>query len=150
MTRINSSIYVDRLTDEHLLAEHREIKRITYSYLKRKQMSNGFNNLPEKFTLGKGHVLFFVNKGKFTFDRYLKLYYECLDRGFNPSTYSDNWSCYDINYFNDYVPTQTEHDMLIERITERLLNSKKDYWHHLGKRITKQQAVQLLNTGSYE
>ena len=28
MTRINSAISVRRLTDEHLLAEHREIKRV--------------------------------------------------------------------------------------------------------------------------
>jgi hypothetical protein len=36
MTRINSAIDPSRLTDEHLLAEHREIKRIVQNYLKRK------------------------------------------------------------------------------------------------------------------
>lgn len=30
MTRINSAINVKYLTDEHLLAEHREIKRMPY------------------------------------------------------------------------------------------------------------------------
>lgn len=34
MTRINSAINVKNLTDEHLLAEHREIKRLPALYLK--------------------------------------------------------------------------------------------------------------------
>ena len=34
MTRINSGIPVKSLTDEHLLAEHREIKRLPY-YIRR-------------------------------------------------------------------------------------------------------------------
>ena len=34
MTRINSAITVRRLTDEHLLAEHREIKRLPACFVK--------------------------------------------------------------------------------------------------------------------
>ncbi len=147
MTRINSSINVTHLTDEHLLAEHREIKRMVYSYLKRKQMSNGFNNLPEKFTLGKGHVLFFVDKGMFTFNRYVKLHEECLKRNFIVEDYKDNWLQYELKYFKDYVPRQEEHELLIERITERLLGSKKLNWHYYSKPISKQQSVELLNLG---
>lgn len=56
MTRINSAIPVKNLTDEHLLAEHREIKRLPY-FLSKAIQSGSINNIPEKFTLGKGHVL---------------------------------------------------------------------------------------------
>jgi hypothetical protein len=51
MTRINSAIDPSRLTDEHLLAEHREIKRIVQNYLKRKEIPNGFKDIPKKFVL---------------------------------------------------------------------------------------------------
>lgn len=40
MTRINSAISVRRLTDEHLLAEHREIKRLPACYLKAKNFGS--------------------------------------------------------------------------------------------------------------
>ena len=44
MTRINAGIKVENLSDQHLLAEHREIKRIPRTNFKSKPSS--------KFTLG--------------------------------------------------------------------------------------------------
>ena len=64
MTRINSAINVKNLTDEHLLAEHREITRVPF-VLRNAIRTGSVNNIPEKFTLGKGHVLFFIDKIKF-------------------------------------------------------------------------------------
>lgn len=144
MTRINSAIRVKLLTDEHLLAEHREIKRLPSVYLKRKNSKIGLNGLPERFTLGTGHVLFFVNKPKFTSDRYLDIRNECLNRGFNVENYIDNWDSYDNLEVGDYVPDNVEYNLLIQRISNRLLESKKDYWHYYGKKITKEEAVELL------
>lgn len=143
MTRINSAIKVRLLTDEHLLAEHREIKRIYSVYKKRLDSNKGFNDVPSKFTLGTGHVLFFVDKGKFTLDRYIDIRNECLIRGFNVEDYSKNWDGYE--KLNDYIPTDTEHQLLVERITERLINSKKPYWHYYGKQISKEESIKLIN-----
>lgn len=142
MTRINSSVKVRLLTDEHLLAEHREIKRLPSVYKKRLDSNKGFNDVPLNFTLGTGHVLFFINKGKFTLDRYLKIREECIKRGFQVEDYSKNWSGYD--KLNDYTPTDTEHYLLVERITERLKNTKKPYWHYYGKQISKEQSINLI------
>lgn len=142
MTRINSSINVKLLTDEHLLAEHREIKRLPAVYKKHIERSESFSKLPNEFVLGAGHVLFFINKGQFTLARYLELYTECLNRGFKVEDYSQNWLCY--NILNDYIPTDKENTLLIERITDRLLKTKKNYWHYYGKQITKEEAVNLL------
>ena len=50
MTRINSAISVNRLTDEHLLAEHREIKRMPYC-LRKAIDSGSINKIPERFML---------------------------------------------------------------------------------------------------
>ena len=61
MTRINSASPVEHLTDEHLLAEHREIKRLP-SVLKKANTQT--IKIPAKFCLGPGHVKFFLNKKK--------------------------------------------------------------------------------------
>lgn len=65
MTRINSAIPVENLTDEHLMAEHREISRLPGCLL-RAIKSGSINKVPKEFTLGKGHVTFFVDKSSFT------------------------------------------------------------------------------------
>lgn len=143
MTRINSAIAVCRLTDEHLLAEHREIKRLPYC-LDKSIQSGSVNRIPSKFTLGTGHVLFFLNKMKFTFVRYKCLLSECVKRGMDVTDYSSNWSKIPALYFNNYVCTPEERNVLIERISQRIEQSSKSVWHYYGKPITKEQAIKLL------
>ena len=140
MTRINSSISVKNLTDEHLLAEHREIKRLPNTKIVNK------NDIPREFCLGKGHVKFFTNKFKYTLDRYKQLHEECLNRGFNVIDYSNNWNnVTDKSLWNDYSPTNKDRELLIDRITERINGGKKDYYHYNHSVITKLQAIEFLN-----
>ena len=86
MTRINI-VEPSELTDQHLIAEYREIFMIAGS-LKRTLMSKtGYDKykVPKKYTLNKGHVYFFYNKGKYLNNRYQKLILELKKRGFNLS-----------------------------------------------------------------
>ena len=143
MTRINSAIPVKNLTDEHLLAEHREIKRLPY------QLSKSHNNLylaPKKFALGKGHVLFFLDKMGFILKRYIALYEECIRRGFNVQNYSKNWGTVNPEFMKDYEPTKEERQLLVERITDRIVNGKKPYYHYYGRQISKEEAVAILES----
>ena len=147
MTRINSSIRVKLLTDEHLLAEHREIKRIPFLFKQRKEAGIEITkNAPKKFTLGTGHVLFYLGKAAYTCGRYLRLREECLNRGFNVEDYSSNWKIYnDTDYiFNDYIPTKKTYNLLVGRISDRILGSTKEYWHYYGKQISKEKAIKIL------
>ena len=59
MTRINVGIPPAELVNQHLIAEHREIKRIPNCIAKGKYNMDG---IPDKFKLGTGHVKFFYNK----------------------------------------------------------------------------------------
>ena len=70
MTRINVGILPSELTDKHLLAEHREIKRIPNCIVKGKYNMNG---IPDKFKLGTGHVKFFYNKLFYLLDSFREL-----------------------------------------------------------------------------
>ena len=145
MTRINSAIPVKCLTDEHLLAEHREIKRLPYC-LKRACETGSIKRIPENFVLGSGHITFFLDKMKFVFERYQKIHKECISRGFDVIDYSDNWSDYkeDKRYWNDYRPSEKEKKMLIERISERIENSKKNSWHFNKEKISKDRAIEMI------
>ena len=144
MTRINSAIPVENLTDEHLLAEHREIKRLPSVLSKTDKQTV---KIPAKFCLGPGHVKFFLNKMGFVFNRYLRLYEECKRRGFDVQYYGDNWFGNDDMckpFWHGYATTTEEKKLLIDRISERIQDSKKEYFHYYGKQITKQEAIKLL------
>ena len=144
MTRINSAIPVENLTDEHLLAEHREIKRLPSVLSKTDKQTV---KIPAKFCLGPGHVKFFLNKMGFVFNRYLRLYEECKRRGFDVQYYGDNWFGNDDMckpFWHGYATTTEEKKLLIDRISERIQDSKQEYFHYYGKQITKQEAIKLL------
>jgi deoxyribonuclease (pyrimidine dimer) len=74
MTRINC-IPVTELMDQHLMAEYREITRIS-------KLARPLNNYG-KYCMGTGHVKFFYNKGGFLSERTEQLYQELKLRGFN-------------------------------------------------------------------
>ena len=46
---------------------------------------------------------------------------------------------------NDYTPTDEEKRMLVERITQRILDSRKKAWHYYGVEITKERAINMIN-----
>lgn len=141
MTRINAGIPPKALTDQHLLAEHREIKRLPAIFAKN---ANPIG-IPEKFTLGTGHVKFFLDKGKYTLKRYKLLYAECVNRGFEVTDYSPNWEIYEEHkkYNKDYEETSEAIRLLVERIGERLSASKQKPRYY-GKRITVEEAMKQL------
>lgn len=143
MTRINCGISVKTLTDEHLLAEHREIKRLPGNFIKAKS-SGSLKRIPKYFCLGTGHVIFFLDKFKYTFNRYKELYSECIARGFSVEDYSANWDLVDKEYFNDYIPQQIDIELLVKRISERILESKKDNFHYSKISITKKHSLEIL------
>lgn len=117
MTRINCGIPVKQLTNQHLLAEHREIKRIPNLIKKGKFNIKG---QPKNFTLGTGHVKFFYDKLLYLFYRYREIYNECVSRGFNVTDYSNAWNDLPHDMMNDYVPTERDIELVWTRIKERL------------------------------
>ncbi len=145
MTRINAGIKVNHLTDEHLLAEHREIKRLPQNYLKAIQCGS-IHRIPPSFKLGTGHILFFIDKPRYTLNRYQKIHNECIKRGFDVMDFSNSWDAYPIPIpkKSEYTPSDVDRAIIIERITERLLQSPKASFHYHNKTITAQEAVDIL------
>ena len=117
MTRINVGIPPAELVNQHLIAEHREIKRIPNCIAKGKYNMDG---IPDKFKLGTGHVKFFYNKLKYLKKRYIRLYEECIKRGFNVQNYIGAWDNIPKELMNDYKPTLVDRAIVQERINEKL------------------------------
>ena len=84
MTRINVGIEPTNLPDELLLAELREIKRLPYFKRTLKDQTS-----PSEFTLGKGHIKFFMTRLRYARERYKRLKEEAEKRGFMVTDFSD-------------------------------------------------------------
>ena len=121
MTRINAGILPKDLTSKHLIAEHREIKRIPNCVGKGKY---NMDNIPDKFKLGTGHVKFFYNKLLYLKNRYRSLYEECIRRGFSVQNYINAWDNVPEDLMNDYVPTNRDRKIIKERIKHKLNTNK--------------------------
>jgi deoxyribonuclease (pyrimidine dimer) len=117
MTRINVAVRPIELTDKHLIAEHREIKRIPNCIKKGRYNLDG---MPDKFTLGTGHVKFFYNKLEYLHYRYLELYDECIKRGFNVTDYSECFDDLPADLYNWYDEQPNDRTIILQRINERL------------------------------
>ena len=119
MTRINIGVPPRELTGKHLIAEHREIKRIPNVVSKGKYNPK---SIPPQFTLGKGHVSFFYDKLGYLKERYISLYNECINRGFNVQNYEGSWDGVPRELMNSYVPTERDILIVTEKIADRLAN----------------------------
>ena len=145
MTRINSAISPKNLTDQHLIAELRELPRIFTAVNKRIEQGKEFNDIPEKFTLGTGHCKFFYNKLDFLQERFVYLCIEYEVRFQKIWNFQiENNLHFTLNKLkNYYSPTQEERELLIDRISTRITESKQ-VPRYYGQPITKERAIEIL------
>lgn len=137
MTRINI-VPVQELTDQHLVAEYREIFMVGPALRRSLNSKSGFdkNRIPAKYTLNQGHILFFYSRGKYLRNRYDELINEMKARGMNP----DPSRTFPIEhfppcFFNDWKPTEEDMDVARERINYRI-SQKPGWYRKYGKPIT--------------
>lgn len=140
MTRINVGIRAKELCREHLLAEHREIKRTPNKVGKGKFILKG---MPKQFCLGTGHEKFFYNKLGYLKNRYEELYKECCDRGYIVEYYGRAWDDIPASLLGIYTPTKQDRALLVERINERLDTMSENY-------CKKEKYYDCLRLGRYK
>ena len=134
MTRINI-ISPSELTDQHLIAEYREIFMVAGSLKRTLTSKSGFveSKVPKNFTLNNGHVYFFYNKGKYLYKRYNLIIKEMKSRGFKPD--ENRIFPKDIfimnNLFNDWEPNQSDIKIIRKRINEKI--AMKPSWYRKTK-----------------
>jgi len=136
MTRINSDIDPKQLMDQHLMAEYRELPMVLSSLrrsLRTQSEREILKKIPPRFTLNKGHVLFFYNKLTFLKDRYTRIVDELLNRGYT----LDQARTLDLNnipstFFNNWTATAADNAVLEQRIREKIA-MKPSWYKYYGK-----------------
>jgi len=128
MTRINI-VDPTELMDQHLVAEYREIFMVGSSLARSLRSPNWkLSNIPTVFTLGKGHVSFFYDKGEYLVLRYAAIIKEMKARGMNPDPARvfkhEQWPA---SLYNGWKPTEADKDIVRKRIEERI--ALKPAWY---------------------
>jgi len=135
LTRINI-VPVEELTDQHLMAEYREIFMIG-SALQISLKSKNWDpkRIPKKFTLNTGHVMFFYNKGKYLYNRYEQIKKELTKRNFKlDKSRLFKVTQFPTEYYNDWEPTKEDQAIVWQRIEERI-QEKPEWYRHYGVSI---------------
>ncbi len=130
MTRINI-IPPQKLYDQHLIAEYREITMVPAALKRTLNSKNGLilSKISKKYTLNKGHVYFFYNKGLYLDKRYKQIIQEMKNRGFNPDKkrkfpiqiFIDN------NLYHNWNPCKGDFAIIAKRIIEKI--KKRPNWY---------------------
>ena len=134
MTRINI-ISPSELYDQHLIAEYREITMVPAALNRTLHSKTGLilSKISNKYTLNKGHVYFFYNKGKYLDHRYIKIIQEMKNRGFNPDEYRlfPKQIFIDNDLYHDWQPTLEDIKIIKNRIAEKI-KQKPDWYRKSG------------------
>lgn len=126
MTRVNVGINPKYLTDQHLIAEIKEIPQLLGQLSRSLKQGTAELNIPEQFTLGRGHVKFFYNKLLYLERRFLYLKEEAYIRGFKIKVTLD-LSDYPDWCLGDYVESSRDVIILKERIYSKLVLKPQYY-----------------------
>ncbi len=134
MTRINI-ISPTELTDQHLVAEYREIEMVPASLersLRTKSVPEILRSIPKNFTLNKGHVLFFYPRMKYLRKRLDLLVEEMKTRGMTPDMdryqrVAQRMEKQPKSFQHDWEPTLDDAIIIRERIEQKI--AMKPNWY---------------------
>ena len=134
MTRINL-VPPSELSDQHLFSEFREIKMVPKS-LARSISARGEEGalrlVRAEYTLGRGHVSFFYNKGEYLRRRDIQIRVELTKRrvNFNKLSLFDPDGIFgnlDPCFNNNYIPTDAALALIRARLAEKI--AMKPSWY---------------------
>jgi deoxyribonuclease (pyrimidine dimer) len=122
MTRINC-VPVDQLCREHLVAEYRELPRLAKRAAQKHTKNPNFVS-PDSYRLGRGHMDFFVDKGKYLARRFSELVEEMKARGYNPAHLTYPIDLHPEHWRQDWRPDDAAKATNMARINERLASMR--------------------------
>jgi deoxyribonuclease (pyrimidine dimer) len=146
MTRVNI-VDPSLLTDQHLMAEARELPHV-FSYVERHYHPSKIKNVAPTYTLNAGHVTFFINKLEYVYSRMFLLVEELHKRGvdkqFDINTWNSRYAAFSTVLKQNYTPSIAEVEVNVERIVARIM--EKPTWYRYNREplfVTEDLAVKL-------
>ena len=135
MTRVNT-IDPSILSDQHLMAEYREIPMVMGSLKRTLASKKGLDHKrkTDSYNLNKGHVYSFYFRGKWLHERYQSLISELEKRGYNldPERVADFDVFKECGLYLDWTASANDHLINIERIVTRI-SEKPAFYKLRGK-----------------
>lgn len=131
--RCNAGVNPAILTDQHLIAEYRELLIPVGQLIHLNWESK--TPIPPTLKLGKGHVSFWRDKQLYLKRRHEAIVKEMLIRGFKPNyTF---WNIKDIppQFLNDWNPTFEDSTIIRKRIVEKIM--MKPGWYKICRECIK-------------
>lgn len=128
MTRINV-IPATELTDQHLMAEYRELPMVLAAA---RRSDPARYKATTQYTLNRGHVMFFYDKKKWLFNRYLDLIEELFTRQYDirPSERVVDFTPLDKFPQTMWYPDSHAAAINIARLVERIEQKPAWYRHN--------------------
>lgn len=137
MVRINL-VNPKNLADQHLVAEYNEILMLLGYVRKHPELGK----IPEKYTLGKGHILFFKNKLKYLKQRHERIKKEMARRGFKARE-TINLKEFDKKLINGWRASTDDKNIIKKRLRVKL-KLKPGYYRYYRKRRSINFFVDML------
>jgi deoxyribonuclease (pyrimidine dimer) len=124
------------LTDQHLVAEYRETKMITYYYVKSSEKTGGIDKskISERYTLNTGHAYMWYDKFGYIEKRFKAICREMRRRSFRCDYDKLNYTGIPRSAFGDFVPTEEDIEVNLSRIIDRLYK-QPDWYKFEGKKV---------------
>ena len=145
MTRINV-IDPTQLTDQHLMAEYRELPMVMGALRRSLVAKNGMPAPGPHYTLNSGHVKFFYNKGGWLKRRYAALVIELTERGYqlDPDRKADFNVFHDNGLDGHWTPDLAALQINAARIRERI-EAKPSWYRYHRQKITECGMLSILS-----
>lgn len=137
MVRVNL-ITPAALSDQHLIAEYDEILMLI-GYVRRYPLPL---DIPNRYSLGKGHMKFFKDKLIYLKKRHETLKVEMRKRNFETNVTID-LSGFDKDLKNDWTPNEQDKKIIKQRIIEKIMK-KPDYYRYYGKYKSPKFFIELI------
>ncbi len=137
MVRVNL-INPRYLSDQHLIAEYNEILMLA-SYIHKHQ---GLDGMPERYSLGRGHMKFFKDKVAYLKRRHELLKEEMRRRGFRADK-SIEVEKFPPRLRGDWSPSSDDLQIIKKRLIEKI-ESKEDYYRYNRSKIHKSLLVEMI------
>ncbi len=145
--RCNVGVDPKYLTDQHLIAEYRELPMVLGSLRINKYKIVG--EVPKEFPLGKGHMNFFKDKLVYLYERYIELKKEITNRGFQNNLTWPGMMEYPDSYKRTWKPSQKNTELLRSRIVEKI-NMKPTWYKYYSKPLTDDFIETFINSPLYK
>ncbi len=138
MVRINI-ISPGCLADQHLIAEYNEILMLI-GYV---SIYPIIRDVPSRYCLGKGHMIFFKDKLAYIRKRHELLKQEMRKRGFKPNR-SVDLKGFSRKLINDWKPEKGDAAIIKKRLIEKI-SLKPGFYRYYGIKRSKDFFIKRLN-----